>query len=115
MADRYWVAGGTGNYNSSTNWSATSGGASGASVPTAVDNVFFNASSGAGTATINVASSCANLNLTGFTGTLAFTNALTVNGTLLNFGLGTYTLTGTAKLRLFTAMTITSNGSTYNC
>ena len=35
MADRYWVAGGTGNYNSTTNWSATSGGASGVSVGTA--------------------------------------------------------------------------------
>ncbi len=84
MADRYWVAGGTGNYNSTTNWSATSGGASGASAPTAADNVFFNAASGAGTATINVASACANLNLTGFTGTLAYTFSLTINGTIIN-------------------------------
>jgi hypothetical protein len=114
MADRYWVAGGTGNYNSTTNWSATSGGASGASVPVAADNVFFNASSGVGTATINVASNCRDLNLTGFLGTLNFTNTLSVNGTLLNFGLGTYTVTGTANLRLLSAgMTITSNGTTY--
>lgn len=113
MADRYWVAGGTGNYNSTTNWSATSGGASGASVPSTVDNVFFNASSGAGTATINVASNCANLNLTGFTGTLAFTNTLSVNGTILNFGLGTYTITGASQLQLLTAMTITSNATNY--
>ena len=48
MANRYWVAGGTGNYNSTTNWSATSGGASGASVPTTVDAIFFDASSGTG-------------------------------------------------------------------
>ena len=49
MADRYWV-GGTGNWNASTttNWSATSGGAGGASVPTSADNVIFNASSDAG-------------------------------------------------------------------
>ena len=49
MADRYWV-GGTGTWNATltTNWSATSGGAGGASVPTAADNVIFNsASSGA--------------------------------------------------------------------
>jgi hypothetical protein len=113
MADRYWVAGGTGNYNSTTNWSATSGGASGASVPTAADNVFFNAASGAGTATINVSSACFNLNLTGFTGALVFTQQLNVNGTTLNFGTGGYTVTGAAYLRLLSAMTITSNGSTY--
>lgn len=113
MPDRYWVAGGTGNYNSTTNWSATSGGASGASVPTSADNVFFNASSGAGTATINVASNCANLNLTGFTGTLAFTNTLQVNGTVLNLGTGGYTVTGASQLLLATAMTVTSNGTNY--
>ena len=113
MADRYWVAGGTGNYNSTTNWSATSGGASGASFPNTADNVFFNASSGAGTATINVASNCRDLNLTGFTGTLAFTNALTVNGTTLNFGFGTYTVTGAQRLRLIFPLTITSNGTNY--
>jgi len=113
MADRYWVAGGTGNYNSNTNWSATSGGASGASVPTTADDVFFNASSGVGTATINVASNCRNLNLTGFTGTIDFTNNLIVNGTALNFGTGGYTISGAGLLILFTAMTITSNGTTY--
>ncbi len=113
MADRYWVSGGTGNYNSTTNWSATSGGASGASVPTSADNVFFNASSGSGTVTINVASNCANLNLTGFTGTIAYTNTLTVSGTVLNFGTGGYTISGASSLRLLTAMTITSNGTTY--
>ena len=113
MADRYWVLGGTGNYNSTTNWSATSGGASGASVPSTADNVFFDASSGSGTVTINVASNCANLVLTGFTGTIAFTNNLTVNGTVLNFGTGGYAISGASNLRLLTAMTITSNGTTY--
>jgi hypothetical protein len=49
LADRYWV-GGTGTWSSSntTNWSASSGGAGGASVPTAADNVFFDAGSDAG-------------------------------------------------------------------
>jgi hypothetical protein len=46
MADRYWV-GGSGSWNSTTKWSATSGGASGASVPTASDNAIFDANSGA--------------------------------------------------------------------
>ena len=113
MADRYWVAGGTGAYNSTTNWSATSGGVSGASFPSVSDNVFFNGSSGAGTATINVASSCANLNLTGFLGTLSFTNNLSTTGTV-DFGTGGYTVIGVSALRFQTATTITSNGSSWS-
>lgn len=115
MADRYWVAGGTGNYNSTTNWSATSGGSSGASVPTSADNVFFNASSGAGTATVNVTSNCANLNLTGFTGTIVFNANLALNGTAFNLGTGGYTIStpSTFGLALNASMTITSNGTTW--
>lgn len=113
MANRFWVGGGTGNYNSTTNWSASSGGASGASVPTTADDVFFNASSGSGTATINVASNCGSLNLTGFAGTINFANTLTVNGTALNFGTGGYTITGASFLRLNQSMTITSSAITY--
>ena len=50
MADRYWV-GGTGTWSSTNtaNWSASSGGATGASVPTASDNVFFDVNSNVGT------------------------------------------------------------------
>ncbi len=49
MAIRYWVGGsGTWNSTSTSNWSATSGGASGASVPTINDLVIFDAGSDAG-------------------------------------------------------------------
>ena len=49
MADRYWVGGaGTWDASTTTNWSATSGGAGGASAPTLADNVIFDASSDAG-------------------------------------------------------------------
>jgi hypothetical protein len=42
MADRYWVGGsGIWDTTSTASWSATSGGAGGASVPTVADNVFF--------------------------------------------------------------------------
>ena len=112
MANRHWVSGGNGNYNSSSNWSATSGGASGASFPTSVDDVFFDALSGVGTATINVASSCRNLNLTGFLGALNFTFNLSTTGTI-NFGTATYTVIGASALRFQTASTITSNGSSW--
>lgn len=40
MANRFWV-GGTGNWSDTNHWSAISGGAGGASVPTAVDDAFF--------------------------------------------------------------------------
>lgn len=42
MADRYWVGGdGVWNTTNTANWSDTSGGTGGASVPTAADTVFF--------------------------------------------------------------------------
>jgi len=44
MANRYWVGNG-GNWSSTAHWSASSGGASGASVPTQNDNVYFDANS----------------------------------------------------------------------
>lgn len=42
MADRHWVGATNGTWNSTANWSATQGGAGGASVPTTGDNVFIN-------------------------------------------------------------------------
>jgi hypothetical protein len=65
MADRYWV-GGTGSWNSTAKWSTTSGGASGASVPTATDNAIFDANSGTAHYTVTVTdnSTCADLTFT---------------------------------------------------
>lgn len=82
MASRYWV-GGTGTWDASntTNWSASSGGAGGASVPTAADAVLFDAASGGGTCTIGATVPCLTLNLSGYTGTLAFgTNKIEIAG-----------------------------------
>jgi trimeric autotransporter adhesin len=65
MADRYWV-GGTGSWNSTAKWSTTSGGASGASVPTATDNAIFDANSAAAHYIVTVTdnSTCADLTFT---------------------------------------------------
>ena len=59
MADRFWV-GGTGTWNSTStaNWSASSGGAPGASAPTSADDVFFDANSGTGTCTTDATAIC---------------------------------------------------------
>jgi hypothetical protein len=45
--DRYWV-GGAGAWNSTSHWSQTSGGSSGATVPTSANDVYFDANSGLG-------------------------------------------------------------------
>jgi hypothetical protein len=85
MANRYWV-GGSGSWfsGSTANWSATSGGASGASVPTSADDVFFNANSGGGTVNKSGAVPCASLNMTGFSGTFNSSGLgdLTVSGSV---------------------------------
>lgn len=63
MANRYWVGGaGTWDNVSVLNWSATSGGAAGATAPTNVDAAIFDANSGSGTVTVD--SSAVSLNTT---------------------------------------------------
>jgi len=79
---RYWVAGSPGNWSSTANWSASSGGAGGASVPISSDNVYFNAS-GIGGCTLDTAGTADSLTMVnGYSGTVAFgTNAITTVGT----------------------------------
>ena len=73
MADRYWVGGnGTWDASTTTNWSATSGGAAGASAPTTADNAIFNGSSGTGTVTINAGATCLNLDASAVTANTKF-------------------------------------------
>ena len=95
MADRYWVGGsGAWNATSTTNWSATSGGAGGASVPTSADNVFFDQ---AGTYTVTIGNSsqinqtmnCANLTVS--TGTVTFLTGSGSSPVTLNVA-GSFTL-----------------------
>lgn len=62
MADRYWVWW-TWNWNDTAHWSTTSGGSSGAAVPTSSDNVIFdtNSHSNSYTVTINVTANFADM------------------------------------------------------
>lgn len=118
MANRYWVTGGTGNWNDTSNWSATSGGASGASVPGTADIALLNASSGSGTVTLDISPSVLSMNNTGFPGTLAFgTNTISLVGTGTQYtGSTTMTVTGTPLIILTdssaTARTITPGAVT---
>jgi hypothetical protein len=87
MATRYWV-GGAGTWNTTTNWSTTSGGAGGASIPISTDDVVFDANSGLVglISTCDVAFTINNLTITTSAtvgnSILAITASLTVNGTM---------------------------------
>lgn len=113
MADRYWV-GGTANWDGTagTKWSATSGGAGGASVPTTADDVFFTNLS-TGTCTIAAGNTGArSVNCTGFAGTITGTAAITVAGSVTLVAAMTYTHTGTMT---FTGTgTLTTAGKTFS-
>jgi len=126
MADRYWVGGsGTWDTTSTTNWSTSSGGASGASAPTASDNVFFDSNSNVGTGAFTVtvsAAVCNDFNAPGASTaldgamTLAMgSSTLTVSGSWTNQATN-FAVTNTAGTLTFnattTGKTITTNGVT---
>ncbi|MEZ4921687.1 MAG: T9SS type A sorting domain-containing protein [Crocinitomicaceae bacterium] len=68
-ADRYWISGAGSNWNNTANWSTTSGGAGGASVPGVSDVAIFDAN-GTGNCTVDMAVSLGGITLSGFTGTI---------------------------------------------
>lgn len=95
MSARFWV-GGTGNWDAvtTTHWSASSGGAGGASVPGASDTVTFDASSGGGTVTITADHSVTSVTGGAFTGTLNYGTGRSLTYQTFNFsGTGTRSLT----------------------
>ncbi len=102
MANRYWVGGAaTWDGTAGSKWATSSGGAGGAAVPTAADDVFLDASSGANTVTLGGTPFCRSLNCTGFTGTLSHASAIT-----LTIGDGTAGASNVA-LKLVAGMTYT--------
>lgn len=117
MATRYWV-GGSGDWSGTTHWSATSGGAAGASEPTSADDVIVNASSGSPVITASGTANCASFVATGATGTLdatinvyggtAVTIILVLPGT---FAMATYNF-GRVNFYNATAKTINVTGDT---
>ena len=117
MADRYW-RGGTGTWNttSTTNWSATSGGSGGASVPTASDNVIFDQ---AATYNVTMTGALACLSITVSAGTVSFltgtTPTLTVSGSMSLVAGTVWTSTGAITFNATTTgQTITTGGTTIN-
>jgi hypothetical protein len=96
MANRYWV-GGSASWDATvgTKWALTSGGLGGEAVPTAADDVYFDAASGAVTITLSGARTCLSFDSTGFTGTVAGTGTLAVSANAFYGVSATFTNTGT--------------------
>jgi len=114
MAAKYWYVAnnGSASWATAANWYNGSGGTSGLSgVPVAGDDVYLDANSGTGTLTITATAAFNSLTCTGFTGTLAGSNAIAFTGNIiLGSGMG-LTYTGTATLGAGTGL-ITTNGKT---
>jgi hypothetical protein len=108
---------GTTNWNSATSWSTISSTSSfnGGTFPssTTADPVIFDANSSA--CTVNVASTCTSLTLTGYANTITFTNTLTVSGnvTLSNAVGAVYNGPNGILINAATA-TMTFAGANYN-
>ena len=119
MADRYWV-GGTGNWDATTtHWSATSGGAGGASVPTLADDVFFNSASNATAYVVTLTSApvCRSVSVVGPASgnvTIAGSAAWNIYGSMTLAATGvTNTYTGNITFAATTTgWTVTTNGIT---
>jgi hypothetical protein len=122
MADRFWVGGtGTWNTSSTTNWSASSGGPSGASVPGAADNVFFDQAT-TYTVTLTGALNCVDFTVSAGTVTFASTGTLSIGGsmslvagTIWNAtGAITFNATGPSKTITTNGVSIASSNISFN-
>jgi hypothetical protein len=133
MSDRFWVpsggnASGTWDATTTTNWSATSGGAGGASAPTSADDVYFDANSNVGTDPFTVTvtgtsaapANCRDFTASGLDGAMTFTMGVTAFTAFLDV-YGSFTLPATnfsvstlsATIRYLSTTTgkiITTNG-----
>ena len=103
MANRYWV-GGTGTWDSvsTTNWAATSGGASGVSAPTSADVVFIDANSGSGTITLGANADIVRLDARNSTVNIDWNSykiSINGNGTTVWYS-GGITATGTTEAKV---------------
>lgn len=113
MASLFWVGGAaTWDGTAGSKWASTSGGAGGQPIPTAAEDVFFDAASGAVTVTVSSARLAKTFTTTGFTGTIAgaSTPTITVSGSVVIGAGTTVSASGPALIFDTAASTLTSNG-----
>lgn len=115
-ADRYWVGTTNNNWNETGNWSTSSGGGSGASVPGASDRALFN-SSGNVNLTLDVAPTIESIDISvGYTATIDLNgNNLTIDGSTTNdFEDGTFNNTSGGSLTVTCTGTTRLRGTVFN-
>lgn len=113
--NRFWVAAGPGNWNDPANWSTTSGGAGGASVPVAGNTAIFN-NLGLGTCILDISPniSAITVNAT-FTGTIDLPANRTLTTTGTNTFAGGIVTSGTgATITLNASGVTTFSGTQFN-
>ena len=117
-ASRYWQKQNASfNWNATgpTNWGSASGVSDGASVPTSIDDVFFDGVGANGNINSTISATITVLSYTvtsGYTATMTFNALLTIAGNI-NIG-ANCTLAGTSGILSTATCTITSNGKVWN-
>lgn len=114
-ANRFWVGISSTSWNNAANWSTTSGGLGGASIPDATDDVYFDSASSVN-CSINSSGTCKNISFRGLSGSSNYTGTFTLNAGLTVSGGLIWSPTMTIGA---TTLTITFNGAgsfniTYN-
>jgi|GEM_PF-866061 len=104
-ANRYWVAAANTNWNSTANWSTTSGSGSGASVPGVNDLAIFDGASGSnGNCSIDATVNVAGIQINGYSGTIS------QNAFSATVGASNYTQNSGAFAGSASAFTINTTG-----
>jgi len=107
MANRYWVGGnGTWDGSNTANWSTSSGGAGGASVPTIADAAYFDANSGDGDVVVASGAIANFITAFPFNGSLTFTADW---GTGITLGTGGFFLRGEYTFTIPLGVTVRVN------
>src|SRR5882672_11032715 len=104
--NRFWISAAASNWNNTSNWSAVSGGAGGASVPTAGNVAVFNGAGGRnGNCSLDIAPSVSGSTINGYSGTVDLSGfTLTTSGPN-TFTTGTISNSGVAAGLILSAST----------
>jgi hypothetical protein len=101
MADRYWIGGGSQLWRDENEWSDTSGGPGGASVPRSGDSVFFDENSGAAPIEIDTNTDLVDsIDFTGYSGIVMLNATLATRAITLNTDMSFDNNAGTPILRM---------------
>jgi hypothetical protein len=109
MALRYWNPAAAANWNDINSWAQVDGGATGFSVPSSADDVYFTATN-VYNCTVDVDASTLSLDMTGYTGTFSGSNKLDIYGNLKLASGASYTYTGDITFKATSAKTVDLNG-----